>query len=266
VVNVAPQRSKLVARDVGYTYAASGRALDSVNLAVGEGELLAVVGPNGSGKSTLLRCLAGLELPTDGRVELDGVEVGRLRALERARRIAFVPQFLPAVPAVAVEDFVMGGRYAHVDRWRGPTRADFDAVEQALELCDAEVFRGRALAELSGGQRQRVMIARAAAQSASLVVVDEPTASLDPAHQVSVFRLLEDFARSGRTVVVSTHELGLSSRAAQLVCVLERGRVRALGAPGEVMREDVLRSVYGEDLHIQRLDDGVLVAPWPRRT
>jgi iron complex transport system ATP-binding protein len=261
---VSAVATKLEARELGLTYPSGAHALDAVSLEVGAGELVAVVGPNGSGKSTLLRCLGGLLAPTAGRVLLDGRDVHVLEATQRARRLAFVPQYLPAVPDVRVDDFVLGGRYAHIDRWRGPAREDLEQVQSALAACDALDLAPRALTELSGGQRQRVLIARAVAQAAPVVLVDEPTAALDPAHQVSMFALLARFAREGRAVIVATHELGLSSRAANRMCVLQGGRVRVLGAPRDVLEPQVLREVYGPDLHIEARDGGVIVAPWPR--
>ncbi len=256
--------TRLEARALELAYPSGARALAGVNLKVASGELLSIVGPNGAGKSTLLRCLAGLLEPTAGAVEIDGAPLGALRPLERARRVAFVPQFLPAVPDVLVEDFVLGGRYAHIDRWRGPTRADYEAVERALSACGAAELRERLLTELSGGQRQRVLLARAAAQSAPVIVVDEPTAALDPAHQVAVFALLASLAREGRCVVLATHELSLASRASDTIALLVCGQVRAVGAPLEVLQPRLLREVYGPDLLIEARDGGVLVAPWAR--
>lgn len=256
--------AQLSCRDLRLAYDGGVCALDGVSLEVAAGELVCVIGPNGSGKSTLLRCLAGLLAPSSGSVELDGVAVAGLRPRERARKLAFVPQYLPAVPDVRVDDFVLSGRYAFIDRWRGPTPDDSAHVERALDACDALDLRARSLAELSGGQRQRVLIARAAAQSTPYVLVDEPTAALDPAHQVAVFSLLSRFREQGRAVVVATHELSLSSRAASRIVVLLEGRVRALGAPREVLTPEVLREVYGPDLHIEARDGGVIVAPWAR--
>ncbi len=261
---VSERTTRLECSALCVDYGAGPRALDGVSLAIGAGELLAVLGPNGSGKSTLLRCLAGLLRATSGAVSVDGQALTALGPRERAMRIAYVPQYLPAVPDVRVDDFVLGGRYAHIERWRGPRAEDWRAVEQALEVCDVAELRERSLAAISGGQRQRVLIARAAAQSAPIVVVDEPTASLDPAHQVSVFRLLADLSRAGRAVVVATHELGLASRVSTSMLVLLAGRVRARGAPLDVLTPAILREVYGPDLHVEVRDGGVIVAPWVR--
>lgn len=256
--------TRLEVRVLELAYPSGARALDGVDLKLASGELIAIVGPNGAGKSTLLRCLAGLLEPTAGAVEIDGAPLGALSPLERARRVAFVPQFLPAVPDVLVEDFVLGGRYAHIDRWRGPTSVDFEAVEHGLGACGVADLRERLLTELSGGQRQRVLLARAAAQSTPVIVVDEPTAALDPAHQVAVFALLASLAREGRCVVLATHELSLASRASDTIALLVCGRLRAVGAPLEVLQPRLLREVYGPDLLIEARDGGVLVAPWAR--
>ena len=157
-----------------------------------------------------------------------------LTPCERARRIAVVPQFLPTLFDVRVEDFVLGGRYAHVDRWKGPTHLDREAVQAALADCDVSEFAQRLMSELSGGQRQRVVIARAIAQAAPVVLVDEPTSSLDPEHQVRVFELLAGLAREGRSVLVVTHELSLAGQFAGQLLVLERGRLVDGARPARV--------------------------------
>ncbi len=261
---VSERATRVECEGLAVDYGGGPRALDGVSLSFGAGELVGVLGPNGSGKSTLLRCLAGLLRAQAGSVRVDGEPLEAFTPRERALRIAYVPQYLPAVPDVRVDDFVLGGRYAHIERWRGPRAEDWRAVEQALEVCDVADLRERSLAAISGGQRQRVLIARAAAQSAPVLVVDEPTAALDPAHQVSVFRLLAELRRAGRAVVVATHELGLASRVATSMLVLLAGRVRARGAPLEVLTPSILGEVYGPDLHVEVRDGGVIVAPWAR--
>ncbi len=261
---VSQSATRLECSELLVDYGAGPRALEGVSLSLRAGELCSVLGPNGSGKSTLLRCMAGLLRANSGAVSVDGEPLSKLSPRQRALRIAYVPQYLPAVPDVRVDDFVLGGRYAHIERWRGPRVEDRRAVEQALEQCDVGGLRERSLAGISGGQRQRVLIARAAAQSAPILVVDEPTASLDPAHQVAVFRLLSELRSAGRAVVVATHELGLASRVSTSMLVLLAGRVHARGAPLEVLTPSILREVYGPDLHIESRDGGVIVAPWAR--
>ncbi|HEX6885383.1 MAG TPA: ABC transporter ATP-binding protein [Planctomycetota bacterium] len=265
--------SALALRGLAYAYPGGRAAVAGVDLALAPGELLCLVGPNGSGKSTLLRLAAGLLAPGAGRVELDGRPLAELRPRERARRIAFVPQALRALPDVDVEGFVLGGRYAHQPRWqsafRRPGAADRAALARALREADVEDLAGRHLDELSHGQYQRVRMARALAQEAPLFLLDEPSAGLDPEHQVQLFLLIERAVAAGRTALVVTHELNLAGRFAARCVVLERGRVAAQGTPAEVFRPAVLGAVFGPHLYYgTAAADGPdalrpLVVPWP---
>jgi iron complex transport system ATP-binding protein len=244
----------LEARSLVFDYAGdprgSGplRALDGVDLALHPGALTAVIGPNGSGKSTLVKLLGGLLEPTAGTVLLRGAPVRSLAPRERAREVAVVPQFLPALPDVRVDDFVSSGRYARVARFASATSVDRDAVARALSECDAADLAGRAMAELSGGQRQRVLVARALAQEASVLLVDEPTSGLDPEHQIQVLDLVS--ARRGeRVALFVTHDLNLAGQYARRMVLLDRGRIVLEGTVEEVLRSEVLAPVYGEHLH-----------------
>jgi len=251
------------ARDLRYAYPESAPAVDGVDLAVPAGELVVLLGPNGSGKSTLLRLLGGLLAPDSGTVRLEGVLLGELAPRARARRIAAVPQFLPALFEIKVEDFVAAGRYARLGFWRGLGPLDRAAVAQALREADAADLGQRLLSELSGGQRQRVLVARALAQEADLLLFDEPTASLDPDHQVRVFALIAELARRGRAAVVATHELSLASRFATRVVLLERGRAAASGAPANVLVPRILEPIYGRHLWYGAGPGGrPVVVPW----
>ena len=260
--------TSLRCNSLSFEYADGLRAVEGVSLEVSGGEFAALIGPNGSGKSTLLRCIAGLARPQQGDVQVDGADVARLKPVERARLIAVVPQFLPSLFDVRVADFVLGGRYALIERWKGPTHVDRDAVHAALQACDAAELGGRSMAELSGGQRQRVVIARAVAQTASIVLVDEPTTSLDPEHQLQVFELLACLAREGRAVLVVTHELNLAGQFARSLSVMHGGRIVARGTPEAILRPDVLNPVYGEHLYFGRttIDARPFVLPWARAT
>ncbi len=260
--------TRLEAQEAAFAYAGGVRAVQGVSLAAHAGELLLVIGPNGAGKSTLLKLFAGLVAPDAGRVALDGRPVARIAPRERARRIAVVPQFLHALPQTSVASFVGGGRYAHLDRWRRSSSADRAAVRSALADADVTDLAERALEELSGGQRQRVLIARALAQEAELLLVDEPTSSLDPEHQVQAFALLARLCAEGRTVLVVTHELNLASQFASRIALLADGCVVAHGGVEDVLRRDVLEPVYGRHLAYGRLPgpggagERPFVVPW----
>lgn len=219
-----------------------------VDLALGAGEVVCVIGPNGAGKSTLLRLLAGLERPAVGEVRLGDEPVRSIPAKERARRLALVPQALFALPSLTVEEFVGQGRYSRSRFLRGPSPEDRAAVATALSDADLVGLGERSLDELSGGQRQRALVARALAQEPRVVLVDEPTNSLDPRHQLQVFELIAGMGCLGRAALVVTHDLNLASQFATRVVLIDQGEVRASGSVHEVLRPDVLGAVYGEDL------------------
>ena len=247
----APAELELVFRDLVFAYGAGEEqllALDGVSGSVRPGELVSILGPNGAGKSTLLRVLDGLESPASGEVHLSGRALANFDHKSRARALAFVPQFLAHLPEVHVGDFVLGGRYAHLAGWGRRATTDRAAVDAALAACDATGLEGRLLTSLSGGQRQRVLIARALAQEAPVLLVDEPTSSLDPAHQLAIFELLAALAESGRAVLVVTHDLNLASQFSRRILLMKDGREVASGRPDEVLRPEVLRPVYGDGL------------------
>jgi ABC-type cobalamin/Fe3+-siderophores transport system ATPase subunit len=237
---------------LGYAYPAGPRAVDGVALELGRGELACVIGPNGAGKSTLVKLIAGLVAPDAGRVSIDGRPLASLAPRERARQIAVVPQSLRALPDVTVLDFVLGGRYPHLGAWRRTRAGDRAAARRALGDADAADLEPRLLTELSGGQRQRVMIARALAQEAEVLLVDEPTTSLDPEHQLAVFALLARLTCEGRTALAVTHELNLASQFATTILLMQAGRIVARGAAGDVLRAEVLGPVYGTHLRYGR--------------
>ena len=240
---------RLELEQLTFAYPGGPRVVDDVTLALEPGELTCVLGPNGAGKSTLVRLCAGLVQPDAGRVRLDGRDVGALGPRDRARQIAVVPQGLDATPEVTVENFVFGGRYGHLDRWRRAHAKDLRAVQLALAAADALEFQGRLMTELSGGQRQRVLVARALAQEPEIFLVDEPTSSLDPEHQIAIFDLIAGLTTHGRTVLCVTHDLNLASQFAARLAVLRGGRLVAEGSPEEILRPEVLASVYGPNLH-----------------
>jgi iron complex transport system ATP-binding protein len=246
-----------------HEYDSGLRAIDGVDFAANAGEMVALLGPNGAGKSTLLKLLAGLLVPTTGSVEMSGKPISDWNPRARAARVAVVPQTVRALPEITVESFVLYGRYAHMGPFgrRGPE--DRDAVERALVAADAIDLAQRPLTTLSGGQRQRALIARALAQEAELLLIDEPTNALDPEHQVRTFELIARLTWEGHAAIVVTHELNLASQFSSRVVLLDAGRVAAEGSVSEVLCEDVLAPVYGANLCYGSLPVGHLNAERP---
>jgi iron complex transport system ATP-binding protein len=227
-------------------------AVDGVSLDAPRGAITAIVGPNGSGKSTLVRALLGRLAPERGTITVDGTALGALSRLEAARRVALVPQREePAFPLV-VRDFIALGRYAHGGVWSGETPADRAAIAAAASRAGVDAFLARRTIELSGGEWQRVRIARALAQGGDALVLDEPTAFLDIAHEMAVFELLDALAREGRAVLLVSHQLNLVARFATRIALLHAGALAAFGAPDDVMRGDLLERVYEWPLVVSR--------------
>lgn len=236
------------ARGLRFGYEPGGEVLAGVDLTLRAGEVLFVLGPNGCGKTTLVHLLCGCLEPASGQVLLGGADARGLDARACATAVAVVPQELDGVAGVPVDRFVLGGRFAHVPRWRSPSAHDRARCDEALLRAQAHEFRGRLLGQLSAGQRQRVHLARALAQEAPALLLDEPTSALDPGHQVEVLDLARAQAEAGSGVLVVTHDLNLTSQYATRVLLLADGAVAAEGTPEEVLRPETLRPVYGERL------------------
>lgn len=240
---------------VGYR-GATAPALDGVSATVQPGELVAVVGPNGSGKTTLLRALMGM-LPLEaGRVTLDGRALAQWTRADLAQAIGAVPQREEPMPMLVAEDTVLFGRYARLGALSPVTRADREAVRGALERCDAWELRRRMVDTLSGGEWQRVRLARALAQEPRLLVLDEPTASLDVRHEMELFELVRSLVTGGLGALVITHHLNLAARYADRILLLHRGMLAAEGTPVEVLRDALLARVFEWPVAVTTWCDG----------
>ncbi|WP_165063849.1 ABC transporter ATP-binding protein [Marisediminicola senii] len=225
--------------------------IDGLDLAVPPGRVTAIVGPNACGKSTLLRSMSRLLVPRDGIVLLDGKLVHRIPAKELARTLGLLPQSPVAPEGITVADLVGRGRQPHqgmLSRW---SRADDEAVAEALDATQTTQLADRAVDELSGGQRQRVWIAMALAQQTDVLLLDEPTTFLDVSHQIEVLDLLTDLNRTrGTTIVMVLHDLNLAARYSDHLVALSGGRVHAAGAPADILTEECVLSVFGIDSRV----------------
>jgi iron complex transport system ATP-binding protein len=231
---------------------ATREALRGVTIAAAAGALTAIVGPNGSGKSTLVRLLLRLLSPREGRVLVDGRSVETYEPRELARRVAVVPQRESAVFSLPVHEYVALGRYPHEGPWRSATARDATVVERAMADAGIAELAARDILALSGGEWQRARIARALAQEGSAVVLDEPTTFLDVGHEMATFELFATLARTGRTVVVISHQLNLVARFADAMVLLHDGEVAASGPPVAVMHATTLERVYQWPLVVTR--------------
>jgi iron complex transport system ATP-binding protein len=234
--------------------------VDRVTLAVGRGELVGLIGPNGAGKTTLMRAALGL-VRAEGRVTLGGDALEALGARARALRAAYLPQEREIAWPLEAEALVALGRHPHRRPGAPLSAADREAVDRALARADAEALRHRPATELSGGERARVLIARALAQEAPLIFADEPTAGLDPAHQLHLMRTLTRLAAEGTGVLISLHDLTLAARHCHRLVLMHQGRIAAEGPPEAVLTPERLAAIYGITAHMGRDAHGPIVLP-----
>lgn len=224
-----------------------------VTLAVAGGEVLCLLGPNGCGKTTLFKTMLGLIPSQGGRLTFDGRDISTFTRSEFARCVAYVPQANAAYFPFAVIDIVLMGRASHVATFATPSPGDRKAALDALEMLGISELATRPYTQISGGERQMVLIARALAQQAKLIVMDEPTASLDFGNQAKVLAHVTAMARSGIAVVLSTHDPGHAFACGDRVALMKKGRILAAGSPVDVMTPASLADLYGVEVAIDFL-------------
>jgi iron complex transport system ATP-binding protein len=244
----------LHAADVSFAYDRRSRpVVDGVTLAVPRGAILGLLGPNGSGKTTLLRLLAGTLTPARGQITIDDAAIGTLSRREMARRVAIVPQETHSAFDFSVLEIVLMGRYPHLGAFELEGPDDVAIAREALAATGTAALESRRFATLSGGEKQRVVIASALAQSSSILLLDEPTASLDLGYQIDIAGLLSRLNRERSvTMVVSTHDLNLAATLCTELVLLKSGRVLAHGPTDRVLNADSVRALYGVDADVTR--------------
>lgn len=240
-------------------------AVDGVSFDVALGRITALVGPNGSGKSTLVRALVKRVDPAEGSIAVGGRLLPTIPLAELGRLVAVLPQREETAFPLHVSEYVALGRFPHLGLWNARSSVDDAAVASAIRRAGVEALALRRTDELSGGEWQQVRLARALAQDAPALAVDEPTTFLDIAHEMVIFELLASLAASGMAVLLVSHQLNLVSRFADEIVLLNKGAVAARGAPADVMVPALLEKVFEWPMSVTTAPDTGRPALFPLR-
>jgi iron complex transport system ATP-binding protein len=233
-------------------------AVRDVSIRIEAGELVGFIGPNGAGKTSLFRAILRLAPIVGGAVAFGGVDITHDPAHAHASDIAYLPQGQSVAWPLTARRLVALGRVPHRTTWADLTEADEHVIESALQATDAVQFADRPVNELSGGERSRILLARALAVQASVLLVDEPTASLDPYHQLTTMEALKGAARKGAAVGVVLHDLNMAGRYCDRLCLMHEGAIFAEGPPADVLTDENLASVYRVSVHRNEQGDVVI--------
>ena len=253
----------LKVENISFYYGAR-RILENIRFSAEKGDFIGIIGPNGSGKTTLLRIINNLLKPAEGAVLLDGREVSKMREKEIAKRISSVPQNPTVNFDFSVWDIVMMGRYPHLGRLSIEDERDEEIVSRCMKLTNIQHLANRSVTEVSGGELQRILIARALAQEARILLLDEPTSNLDINYQIEIMDLLRDLTlKKGITVICTMHDLNLAARYCEMLILLSNGRIRAIGRPEEVITRDNIKETFGIDVLVEKnpITNSIYVIP-----
>lgn len=243
----------IVVNNLSFSYG-DREVLHDINLSASGGEYLSILGSNGVGKSTLFKCMLGLLKNYSGEILVDGKSTSEMTVSELSKCIAYIPQYTSPAFNYSVEDIVLMGTTAGSSAFRTPKAEEMERVNSALEKTGISELRTRCFHHLSGGERQLVTIARALAQNAKILMLDEPTASLDFGNQMLVLKQSRALADEGYTVIQTTHNPEHSYMYSDRIVALKDGRVLASGAPDEVIKEDIISQLYNLNVKISSLD------------
>jgi iron complex transport system ATP-binding protein len=250
----------LEAKDLAFGF--PGRTVGrDVSFRLADGEVMCVLGPNGGGKTTLFRTLLGLLRSHGGEIRLDGRPLSGLSRSEIARLMGYVPQGHAGAFSYTVREMVLMGRSAHLGAFSAPGRRDREVAERVLALLEIAHLAERPVTEISAGERQLAFVARSLAQEPRLLVMDEPTASLDFGNEVRVLQTVTSLAASGISILFSTHDPDQAFLAAHRALLLAEGRMLELGAPREVIRADTLKRLYNVEVQVLPVGGGHTCLP-----
>lgn len=228
----------------------NNEVLRGISFSIERPTIFGIIGANGSGKTTLIKNISGYLRSNSGIVKIFGKEIERYTRKERAQIIGYVPQDIPFDFDFTAYDIVMMGRLPYLGRFQRESSKDRDIVKKAMVTTDTWDFREKTLRELSGGERQRVYIARALAQEAKVLLMDEPVAHLDIRYQLEILSIVRDLVKKGITCIIVLHDINLASLFCDDVLILKRGKVLVKGKPEDVIREDIIKEAFNIDVKV----------------
>lgn len=236
-------------KDICFSYG-ERPILKSIRFSAEYGEFLSVLGPNGVGKSTLFRCMLGLLVPSSGMTEIDGIDILTMGASDLAKKIAYIPQSHSPVFNFTVEDMVLMGTTAQTGRCSSPGKKEKRISEEAMEKLEITHLKDRGYGNISGGERQLVLIARAIAQQAKILVMDEPSANLDFGNKIRVMRTVKKLTEDGYTVIQSTHDPDQAFLYSDKILALHDGQILSFGTPQDIMTSELISRLYNVDVDV----------------
>jgi iron complex transport system ATP-binding protein len=242
-------------KNLNFSYG-NRKIIEDVSFTAEEGELLVILGPNGVGKSTLFQCILGLLPGYTGTITVNGDNARNIGIRELARRMAYIPQIHSPVFNYTVFDIVLMGTASQISEIGIPGKEHIRLAEEAIERLEIGHLRDRAYTQISGGERQLVMIARALAQKAKILVMDEPTSNLDYGNQIRILSHIKSLVKQGYTIIQSSHNPDQAFLFSDKVLALLEGRVLAYGSPKDVISGDVIKQLYSIDVEVENLHNG----------
>jgi iron complex transport system ATP-binding protein len=237
------------------------KAVDGVTIEAKKGEFIGLMGPNGSGKTTLMRCINRVLRAQEGTILIDDIDLKTLKIMEIARICANIPADVPDDFNLTVRQFVSLGRYPFRTTIWWEKAEDEQIVQNAMEMFNVTKFRDRRLNELSSGEKARVLLAKGLVQEPKALLVDEPSAHLDLKYKMQVMQSLFDLSRKGVTIITASHDINLLSKYCDKIVLLSNGSIVSFGSPEEVIREDLIRDVYGVNVTLIKNGAEVFVIP-----
>jgi iron complex transport system ATP-binding protein len=249
--------ARIQAEQIAFSYSQDIRAsvFQNVTFSVQPGDVFCLLGPNGIGKSTLLKCLSGILRIREGRILLDSRDLSEFKLPEIAQRIAYVPQGLTSAFPFRIKDIVIMGRAPHLSILTSPSRKDMDFAYHAMQMAGVIHLADRSCNAVSGGEWQLTLIARALVQEPQILLLDEPTSHLDLGNQMKILKVIKDLASSGMTIMMASHFPDHAFLVSNVVAILNKGQISAIGNPDEVITEKNLKGAYGVDVRVVRLEE-----------